>query len=177
MISLQKKKEITDSLVEKIKQADGVYLVDFGGMNVQKTVAFRDALREEGISMTVAKNTLLKRALEQVGGFESIPDDVYAGPSALILGQENPVAPAKLIKKYFDDGEQPKLKGAVIEGQFYPGSELKKVASLPTREDMIAGIVGSIMAPVSGIAGSMGAVIRDLASVIEEAAKKRNEAA
>lgn len=177
MISLQKKKEILADLVEKIKQADGVYLVDFGGMNVKKTVAFRDNLRKEGISMTVAKNTILKRALEEVGGYESIPDDVFAGPSALILGSDNPVAPAKLIKKSFEDGEQPKLKGAVIEGQFYPGSDLKKVASLPTREDMIAGIVGSLMAPVSGIAGSMGAVIRDLASVIEEAAKKRNEAA
>lgn len=177
MISLQQKKEILSSLVEKIKQADGVYLVDFGGMNVAKTIKFRDALRAEGISMTVAKNTLLKRALEEVGGFESIPDDTFAGPSALILGKDNPVAPAKIVKKYFEDGEQPKLKGAVIEGQFYPGSDLKKVASLPTREDMIAGILGSLMAPVSGIAGSMGAVIRDLASVIEEAAKKRNEAA
>lgn len=177
MISLQKKKDAVSAIADKIKQAEGVYLVDFGGMNVQKTVAFRDELRKEGITMTVAKNTLLKRALAEAGGYDSIPDDVFAGPSAIILGSNNPVAPAKLIKKSFDNGEQPKLKAAVIEGQFYPGSELKKVATLPTREDMIAGIVGSLMAPVSGIAGSMGAVIRDLASVIEEAAKKNNEAA
>ncbi|GAB5465400.1 MAG: 50S ribosomal protein L10 [Candidatus Kapaibacteriales bacterium] len=177
MITLQQKQEVVSSLVEKIKSADGVYLVDFGGMSVAKTVEFRNELREEGISMTVAKNTLIKRALAEVEGFEGIiPDDVFAGPSALILGKENPVAPAKLIKKHFEKGEQPKLKAAVIEGQFYAGSELKRVASLPTREDMIAGMMGSLMSPASGIAGSLGAVIRDLASVIEEVAKKKEAA-
>ena len=96
--------------------------------------------------------------------------------TAIAFGYEDAVAPGKVIKKIYDKIDKPKFKGAVIEGQFFGENDLKKVASLPSREDMIAAIVGSLNAPASGIVGSISAVIRDLASVIDEVAKKQNAA-
>ena len=69
--------------------------------------------------------------------------------------------------------EKPKLKLAVVEGQVFDGSQLKAVSELPTREDMIASIVGSIHAPISGIHGAINAVMRDVAMLVEEVAKKK----
>jgi len=175
MVTIDKKKETVRELVAKLDGATGVYLVGFEGMSVEQTLSFRRALKAKGLVFKVAKNTLLKRAIEEKGGID-IPAEKYATASGLVLGYEDAVAPAKIIKEFFDKGEKPFLKAAVIENQYFDGSELKAVASLPTREDMIAAIVGSLHAPITGIVGSVNAVMRDLASVIEEVAKKQNAA-
>lgn len=175
MVTTEQKKKIVEDLVEKLGKANGVYLVDFGGMTVAETIKFRRTLKEKGVEMKVAKNTLLKRALDSIEGLD-IPEDKYFGPSAFVLGYEDPTAPAKLIKESFDKNEKPALKAALVEGQYFDGSRLKEVATMPSRADMIASIIGSIHAPISGIVGSINAVMRDLSSVIEEVAKKQNAA-
>lgn len=122
--------------------------------------------------MKVAKNTLLLRALAEVGEVE-IEESKLFGQTAVIFGSKDSIAPAKIIRKHFEKGEKPKLKLAVVEGQVFDGSQLKAVSELPTREDMIASIVGSIHAPISGIHGAINAVMRDVAMLVEEVAKKK----
>jgi large subunit ribosomal protein L10 len=122
--------------------------------------------------MKVAKNTLILRALAEVGGYE-FEDSKLAGQTAVIFGGSDPVAPAKIIRQFFEKGEKPKLKLAFVEGMVFEASQLKQVSELPTREDMIAAMIGSIHAPISGIVGSINAVMRDVASLVEEVAKKK----
>jgi large subunit ribosomal protein L10 len=85
----------------------------------------------------------------------------------------NPVAPAKIIKTYFDKNKKLSLKAAYIEGQYYDGKQLNLLATLPSKSEIVAGILGSINAPASGIVGVLNAVVRDLVSVIDEISKKQ----
>ncbi len=88
------------------------------------------------------------------------------------FASENPVAPAKIIKKYFDNKKKLALKACYIEDQYYEGTNLDELASLPSKNEIIAGILGSLNAPASGIVGAINAVMRDLVSVIDEISQK-----
>lgn len=175
MVTKQKKEQIIAELVEKLKNATGVYVVDFTTMTVAETNKFRGLVRENGLVYKVAKNTLLKRAFAEVGGI-NIPDANMFGQSGLVLCYDDPTVAAKVIKDVSEKSAKPRLKAAVLDGQFFDGSELKTLASLPSKADMIAGIIGSIAAPASGIVGAINAVMRDLASIIEEVAKSKEAA-
>ena len=176
MISLEQKKKIVEDLKDRFERSAGVYLVDFQTMTVAEANAFRSKLTAEGIDYKVAKNTLISKAIE---GNEKFPflDSDLKGQSGLIFGYEDAVTAAKILKKSHDETEKPKLKAAILDGAYYDSTQLKTLASLPTKEDLIASIMGSLNAPASGIVGSIGAVIRDLAYLVEEVAKKNNDAA
>ncbi len=176
MITKNRKQELVGELVELLEKANGVYLVDFTSMTVAETSRFRKMIHEKQLVYRVAKNTLIERAVNQIGKF-SIPAANLFGQTGLVLSYDDPTAPAKVIKEFFDKGEKPKLKAAFLEGTFYEGSELKAIAALPTRAEMIGSILGSLNAPASGIVGAINAVMRDVASLIEEVAKKQNNAA
>jgi large subunit ribosomal protein L10 len=85
----------------------------------------------------------------------------------------NPVAPAKVIKKYFDDKEKFSLKACYVEGEYFDGSQLKALATLPSKDELIAGIMGSLDSPVSGIVGVINAVMRDLANVVDQISQRQ----
>ncbi len=173
MVTLEQKKKIVADLVERFERADGYYLVDFQGMNVDEAISFRRELKSKGIEYKVAKNTLIKRALEEVGQGGIIPDETFFAPTGVVFGFDDPVVPAKIIKETFDKKDKPSLKAAVIEGVFYDGTQLKTVAALLSKPEVMAAIIGSLEAPTSGIVGSINAVMRDVASLIEEVAKKQ----
>ena len=175
MITKQTKVQLVAELVELLKGATGVYVVDFTTMSVAETNIFRSAIRDKELTYKVAKNTLLKRAFAEVG-INNVPDANMFGQSGLVLCYDDPTVAAKVIKQVSEKSNKPRLKAAVLDGQFFDGSELQTLAKLPSKADMIAGIIGSIAAPASGIVGAINAVMRDLASVIEEVAKKNDAA-
>ncbi|MBI5324469.1 MAG: 50S ribosomal protein L10 [Ignavibacteriae bacterium] len=172
MITKQRKQEIVTELTEKFRNAGGFYLVDFVGMNVEESIKIRRQFKKMNVDYRVAKNTLILRALKDVGEYP-IPSEVFTGQTAIIFSYSDPVSPAKALKEQIDKFNRPVFKGAYIDGQFFDSKQLKTVASLPTKQDIMASIVGSLHAPISGIVGSINAVMRDLASIIEEVAKKQ----
>lgn len=172
MITKQKKEKTVASLVERFKKTNSYYFIDFMGLNVADTINLRREFKSKGIEMTVAKNTLILRAMNETTN-NAIPREILKGPSALLFAYEDPIAPAKIIKQRLEKNELPKLKAAVIEGVFYEGKKLKEIAALPTKPEIVSSILGSLNAPISGIVGSLNAVMRDLASLIEEVAKKQ----
>jgi large subunit ribosomal protein L10 len=172
MVTKEQKREVVAELTEMLSKTTSLYIVDAGGMTVAASGALRREFREIKAEMKVAKNTLIRRAIEADGKF-TVPDGKLKGSSALVLSYDDPIAAAKLIKKHFDKDKKPELKIAIIEGQTFDGSQLKAVAELPSREDIMASIVGSLHAPISGIVGSINAVMRDVAYLVEEVAKKK----
>lgn len=173
MVTREKKQELYKVLLEKLTGASGLYIVNYEGMRVDQAIEIRNAVREVGAEYYVSKNTLIRKAMEEIGTF-NIPSEVVVGMSALVISKDDAVAPAKVLKKFMDDNKDiPVLTAASIEGQYFDSSQMKTLATLPSRDDMIAGIMGSLSSPASGIAGSMGALIRDIASIIEEVAKKK----
>ena len=175
MITKATKGKIVEGLTERFKGATGFYFVNYQGMKVKDSIRLRRLLKKSGFEFKIAKNTLILRALNKIGDY-NIPDEVFIGTSGIVFSYDDPVSPAKIIKEQFDKFQMPIFKGAYIDSQFFDSSKLKELASLPTKQDILAGIVGSLQAPASGIVGSINAVIRDLASLIEEVAKSKNAA-
>jgi large subunit ribosomal protein L10 len=175
----KKQKEQTVSEIrEKLDKASSLYFTDFTGLTVEQTNELRDEFYNAKVDYRVIKNTLIKKALEQssntrfTGQIEKLVENLK-GATGVIFAYDDPVSPAKIIKKFFEKLEKPKLKIALVESVAYDKSKLNELASLPTKPEIISSIIGSLHAPISGIVNSINAVIRDLASVIEEVAKKK----
>ncbi len=166
------KTEIVSSVKEMIENSSAIYLADYSGINVEDINKIRNEFRKEKVKYKVIKNTLFKRALEELGKYDKLADHLV-GMTGYVFASENPVAPAKIIKKYFDDNKKLSLKACYIDQQFYEGSNLDMLAALPTKNELIAGILGSIKSPASGIVGAMTAVTRNLANVIDQIAKQK----
>ncbi len=166
------KQAIISQVTEKVRRAKGMYFADFTGMTVEQITEFRRELRKSGVDFKVAKNTLIKRSLQEVGGYDKAYESLI-GATGIAFGYDDPVEPARIMNKFVEKNEKPRLKVAFVEGVAYDGKNLKAIAALPSRKDLIAAILGSLQAPASGIVGSINAVMRDVASLVEEVAKKR----
>ncbi|HVK37538.1 MAG TPA: 50S ribosomal protein L10 [Candidatus Kapabacteria bacterium] len=171
-----KKGEVVTELAELFEGASGVYSIDFTGLNVASTLKLRRAFRNAGVTYRVAKNTLVRRALSDKGGYEDVTARLI-GQSGIAIGYDDPAAPARVLKEFIDPkAEFPKLNFAVIDGQIFESKALAELASMPSRMELLGSIVGSINAPASGIVGAINAVMRDLGSVIEEVARSKEAA-
>lgn len=173
MITKERKVEQVRQLVERFNKANAYYFIDFTGMTVESTLQFRRELKKDQMELKVSKNTLLERAIKESGKLSNFTGE-FRGPTGVIFGYGDPIQPAKVLKERIEKFQQPQFKGAVVEGVVYGPDQLKTLASLPSKTDIIASILVSLNAPISGIVGSINAVIRDLAYVIEEVAKKKS---
>ncbi|MEW6507481.1 MAG: 50S ribosomal protein L10 [Bacteroidota bacterium] len=166
------KVEFVNKIKELVNNSYGVFLVDYRGVTVEDINKLRVNFRKEGVTYKVFKNTLFKKALEQLGRYEKFNEQLVGMIGVAFVG-ENFVAPAKIIKKHYDDTKKFVFKGCYIDNNFYGADQLDTLASMPTKEEIIAGIIGSVNSPASGIVGAINAVIRDLVIVIDEVSKKK----
>ena len=166
------KEAIVAEVADKVARATAMYFADFTGLTVGEASELRREFRKAGIEYTVVKNTLAKKALERVTGYDRVYDKLV-GPTGIAFSYDDAVAPAKIIKKFSEKSGKLKLKAAVLEKQVFDGSRLDELSKLPTRAELMAGILGSIEAPISGIVGAIGAVARDLVNVIDAIEKKK----
>jgi len=167
------KKDRIDEIVALLDGASGIYAVDYTGLTVAQAIRLRSEFKKAGVGYKVAKNTLIKRALQEVGGYDDVLES-FKGMNGLAVGYDDPAGPARVLNEFIDPKlNVPALRFAVLDSSYFGGERLKELASMPSRKDILAGIVGSIAAPTSGIVGAINAVMRDLASVIEEVAKQK----
>ena len=166
-----KKIEITGEIKEMLDNAGALYLTDFIGMTVEEVNELRNEFFKANIKYKVVKNTLALRAIKESKNYSSYNEklgEFLEGPTSIVFSGEDPVAPAKILKKFYDKSEKPKLKVAIVENEMYGSDKLNVLASLLSKDELMSGIVFCINSPISGIIGSINATIRDLASVIEE---------
>ena len=166
------KEAIVAEVAEKVSRATALYFADFTGLTVGEASELRREFRKAGIEYTVVKNTLAKKALEQVTGYDRVFDKLV-GPTGIAFSYDDAVAPARIIKKFSEKSGKLKLKAAVLEKQVFDGSRLDELSKLPSRAELMAGVLGSIQAPISGIVGAIGAVARDLVNVVDAIEKKK----
>jgi large subunit ribosomal protein L10 len=107
-----------------------------------------------------------------VTGYDRVYDRLV-GPTGVAISYDDPVSPAKIIKKFSDKHSKLSLKVCVIEREVFDGGRLAEIATIPTRTDMMASILGSIQAPMAGVPSVLNAVLRDLVSVVDELGKKK----
>ena len=166
------KEQIIAEVKEMIARAKGLYFTDFTGITVEEITELRREFRKSNIDYRVFKNTLARKALESITGYDKVYDNLKL-PTGIAFGYDDPIAPAKIIKKYREKHEKLKVKVCVVEKQVFEGSQLDRIAKLRTRAETVAGILGSIQAPISGIVGALNAVMRDLVGVIHAIEKKK----
>lgn len=166
------KEAIVAEVAERAARATAMYFADFTGLTVEEATELRREFRKAGVEYRVVKNTLAKKALEQVTGYDRVFEKLV-GPTGIAFSYGDAVAPAKIIKKFSDKSGKLKLKAAVLEKQVFDGSRLDELSKLPSRAELMAGVLGSIQAPMTGIVGAIGAVMRDLVNVIDAIEKKK----
>ncbi|MFA6979893.1 MAG: 50S ribosomal protein L10 [Ignavibacteriaceae bacterium] len=166
------KAEAVEKVVELVNKSTALYITDYSGINVEDIKNLRREFKKQGSQYKVIKNTLLKRALVQTGKYEKLEASLVGMTGAVFAG-ENSVAPAKIIKKFYSDKQKLSLKACYIESQYFDGKLLDQLATLPSKPEIIAGILGSLDAPASGIVGVLNSVLRELVSVVDEIAKQK----
>jgi len=172
----EKKAEIVEEIKKLMSDSSALYFIDFSGLTVAETNDLRNEFYDSNIKYKVVKNTLALRALQGSDKYNNYVDklsETLVGPTGIIFASDDPVKPAKIIKKHFDKIGKPKFKVAVLEGNVYGSDKLTELSSLLSKNEIIASICGSLGSPVAGIAGAINSLIRDLASIIEEVAKKK----
>ena len=165
---LEQKKQIVADLAESIKNSPAGVLVNYQGITVDTDTKMRKELREAGIKYVVVKNTMTGRACEMNGMDEMKP--YLNGMTALAIGGDDPVAPAKIIKKYAEKLETFSILAGYLDGAVVDAKTVEALADIPSKETLIAKFLGSIRSPLFGLAYALQAVV-DKGGKVEEAAE------
>lgn len=155
----EKVSEVT-GLVEKFGRAKSVFLTDFTGLNVADVTELRRKFRENKIEYVVVKNTLARRGAEQLGMQEILP--YLDGPTALAFGYDDPASPARVLATFLKNHPKPEVKACFIDGDVFPGGELEAISKWPSREELLAKLVGQLNAPIYGLVMTLGGITRKL---------------
>ena len=150
MAKVELKQPIVQEISENVKDAQSVVVVDYRGLTVAEDTELRKQLREAGVTYKVYKNTLMTRAFEGTD-FESLAP-VLEGPSAIAISTEDATAPARVIAKFAKSAPALEIKAGVVEGTFYDANGMMAVASVPSREELLSKLLGSIQSPITNFA-------------------------
>ncbi|NND73033.1 MAG: 50S ribosomal protein L10 [Rhodothermales bacterium] len=171
-LTKNQKTVVIDEMVSLLENTQTVYLTNFSGLSVDESTALRDRFAEKGVEFKVVKNTLLKLAMERVGGFDDLYDHLI-GPTGVALSEE-PASPAKVIKAFAKDNSKdlPELKAALVDGSLYNGTALDMLASLKSKDELLGDIVGLLLSPMTNVVGAVTSPGSTLVGVIKEIAAK-----
>ncbi len=166
----EQKEQDLKELVERLKDAKSVVLSDYRGTTVKDIDTFRRALGNEGVVSKVYKISLVKKAFE-ANNIDATTLD-YKTPVILSVSQEDEVAPARIINKISKDVKTISILSGVVDGEFASREQVLVLAELPSKEELLAKLVGSINAPVSGFVNVMAGNLRGLINVLNAVAQK-----
>ncbi len=170
---LESKKAQVAEISEVLKNAATGVLVDYRGLTVEEDTKLRNQLREAGVNYFVVKNTLLRLAANQVG-LEDL-DSILHGPTALAVS-EDPVAPAKILFDYAKQNDKMEIKSGFMDGKVMSMDELTTLAKTPSKETLIAKIMGSLNAPASNLVRLLNTIVEGGEEIADLIAKKAGEA-
>ena len=166
------KEQLVDDLSAKIKGANALYYTDFTGLNVKRMTELRRRLRKAGLEYVVIKNTLALRAASQSG----LPSTDLRGPTGVVIGAD-PVAAAKVLSDFARENEQrPEVKGGLLDGRPIDTAQVKQLASLPSREQMLAELGAGLQSPMAAFVGALNGLLYMFAGALESLREQRESA-
>ena len=177
--NMSKKQAVVAELKEQLTSAKGVVLTGYKGLTVAQDTALRREFREAGVTYHVVKNTMLRLAAQEAG-IEGLADHLE-GTTAFAFSAEDAVAPAKVIggfikKNKLDESGVLTIKVGMVEGQVIDVNEVKALATLPSREELIAKMLGSMNAPISNTVNVLQGVIRNAVYVLDAVRAQKESA-
>ena len=153
---LEQKKAIVESLAEQMKGAASIVLVNYQGITVEDDTKLRSELRKANVEYKVIKNTLISRA-SSIAGFEGL-NDVLNGMTAIAICKDDQIAAARVLGKYAKTHDNYVLKAGFIDGKLVGSDELKALAELPSKEVLVATVLGTLNAPITALAVALQAI-------------------
>lgn len=150
MAKVEQKKPIVAEIAENIKDAQSVVLVHYSGITVEADTKLRKELREAGITYKVYKNTMMNFAFE---GTDCEPLCKHLeGPNAIAISKDDATAPARIISKYAKEAPTMKMLAGIVEGGYYDEKAVNALAAVPSREELLGKLLGSIQSPIANFA-------------------------
>lgn len=160
---------------ERANDALVLYLTDFSGLDVKAMTVLRERLRESGAEYVVAKNRLVRLALEET----DIPDlsSALQGPTGVVFGFDDAVAPAKALTEFAkDNNDRPVFKLGVLENELLQPEQIDRLAKLPPKEQLLAELAAAMQAPLAALAGALEGKLQEMAGVLDAYKAQREEA-
>lgn len=169
-----KKRDQVAEIEAKLAESAGVYAVNYRGLTVGESQELRVALREAGAEMRIFKNNLAKIALAN----RELPtlDEYLAGPTGFVFYETDPVAPAKALKEFAKENPELEIKGGLSDGHVVGVDEIKAIADLPSREELIAKLLGTLQNPLSQVVRVLNGPAESFARVVSAIADQKNAA-
>ena len=153
MAKVELKKPIVDEISANIKDAQSIVLVDYRGLTVEQDTKLRRNLREAGITYKVYKNTMMNFAFKGTD-FESLAP-YLEGPSAIAISTTDATAPARVLSNFAKEADKLEIKAGVVEGVVYDAAGIAQIAKIPSREELLSKLLGSIQSPITNFARVM----------------------
>lgn len=153
MAKVELKQPVVNEISEVIKDAQSVVLVDYRGLTVEQDTRLRKELREAGVSYKVYKNTMMNFAFKGTD-FEALAP-YLEGPSAMATSSTDATAPARILAKFAKEAKALEIKGGVVEGIAYDAKGMQAIAQIPSREELLSKLLGSIQSPITNFARVM----------------------
>ena len=153
MAKVELKKPIVEEISAAVKDAQSVVLVDYRGLTVEQDTELRKQLREAGITYKVYKNTMMNFAFQGTD-FESLTT-YLTGPSAIAISKEDATAPARMLCKFAKTANALEVKGGIVEGVVYDAKGIENISKIPSREELLSKLLGSIQSPITNFARVM----------------------
>ena len=171
---LSEKQAIVEALAQRIQNAGAGVIVDYRGITVAEDTALRTELRKDGVEYTVVKNTLTRKALDKLG--MSDLDHVLNGTTSLATAEHDPIAPFRIINDYSKKlGDRFNIKAAFMEGKVLSESEIAEMAELPSKDALYAKVLGTMIAPITGLAVCLGQILEQKGGSLEPAGAEAAE--
>ena len=168
MAKVEIKQPIVDEIAGYLADAQAMVLVDYRGLTVEEDTQLRKALREAGVDYKVYKNTLIKRAVKGTV-FEAVTD-LCEGPTAIATSASDATAPARILAKFAKTAPALEIKAGVVEGTFYDANGMKAIANVPSREELLSKLLGSLQSPITNLARVLNQIAENGGAVATEAA-------
>jgi len=165
------KEDKISQMKEKVDKAQVAIVTEYKGLSVEEITNLRRALQKEGGDYMVTKNTLAKLAIK--GTPYEVLAETLKGPIAIAFGFKDQVAPAKALSKFIKDTKKGEILAAAMDGRLMSASEAKALATLPSKEEIYAKMLGCINSPASGIANSVNAVMSSLVRAVAAVRDKK----
>jgi large subunit ribosomal protein L10 len=165
-----RKEAAVQQLRDRLAASQNLFLTDFQGLTVEEITKLRGELRKDGSTYAVVKNTLFKIAAGE--DISKQLDAFLAGPTGIVFAGADPVAPAKAIKQFADDSKKLGIKAAIVDGKFVDAAQVNVLATLPSKTELIARLVGSLASPLRGLvtvlSGNQSGLVRVLNQIREQ---------
>jgi large subunit ribosomal protein L10 len=164
-----RKEAAVKELRDRLAASHNLFLTDYAGLTVEEITKLRGELRKDGSTYAVVKNTLFRIA---AGDLAKQLESFLAGPTGIVFAGEDPVAPAKALKTFTDATKKVAVKAAYIDGHLVDAKQVATLASLPSRQELVAKLVGSLASPLRGLvtvlSGNQSGLVRVLNAIREQ---------